>query len=89
MQYTNWSSHQKSQYNRPRDEESPETEKKLRKKLWQKLREREALDEVKFAIPPTESRKGRKVKQQLKATSVIIKSKRKKLKPTFRTPLAI
>ena len=62
----------RAQYDRVIDE----NDKKLRKKL----KETESLGEIEFTIPPTEKRRGRKVKQQLKATSVTLNRRGKKVK---------
>lgn len=51
-------------------------DKKFKKKLRQKLKESPTLGEVEFNIPPTEKRKGRKVKQELKAVRVKLNPKR-------------
>lgn len=52
-------------------------DKKLKKKLRQKLKDSPSLGEIEFNIPPTEKRKGRKVKQELKAVRVKLNPKRK------------
>lgn len=54
-------------------EERYEGTKQIQKKLRQKLKETESLGEIEFTIPPTETRKGRKVKQQIKAVTVTLK----------------
>ena len=55
-------------------EETDLEDAKIHKKLRQKLKESSPLGEIEFAIPATEKRKARKVKQQVKATSVKLKS---------------
>jgi hypothetical protein len=68
----------RSQYNRWLDEKDESG--KIHKKLREKLKESDSLGEIEFVIPATENRAARKVKQQIKATTVVIKSKKKKLK---------
>ncbi len=66
------------------------TEKKGKKdKLRQKLEEAPSLGEIEFIIPPTEKRSGRKVKQQLKGISVVIKPRNKKLAVAINAVMAI
>lgn len=62
--------------------EEEDEEKKIQKKLRQKLKETAPIGEIEFTIPPTGKRKGRKVKQQIKAVSVTLKpaNKHKKSK---------
>ena len=50
----------------------------MHKKLRQKLHEAPSLGEIEFVIPSTETRKSRKVKQQLKAVTVTLVRKNKK-----------
>jgi len=69
----------RSQYDRLLEEKDEETN-KIHKKLRERLKESSSLGEVEFTIPPTEKRKGRKVKQQIKAVSVTLKPKNKKCK---------
>lgn len=61
----------RSQYNRCLEERDEET--RIQKKLWQRLKETTAIGEIEFTVSPTEKRKGRKVKQQIKAVSIILK----------------
>ena len=61
----------RSQYDRCLEEQDEET--KIQKKLRQRLKETASLGEVEFTISPTEKRKGRKVKQQIKAVNVTLK----------------
>lgn len=61
----------RSQYDRCLEEEDEET--KIQKKLRQRLKETASMGEVEFTISPTEKRKGRKVKQQIKAVNVTLK----------------
>jgi hypothetical protein len=68
----------RSQYDRLLEED--ETTKKMHNKLRQRLKETDALGELEFSIPPTETRKGRKVVQKIKAISVTLKPRHKKLK---------
>lgn len=53
--------------------ENGNEDKKNRNKLREHLHNSPCLGEIEFTIPSTEKRKGRKVKQQLKAAQVIIK----------------
>jgi len=69
----------RSQYDRLLEEADPETS-EICKKLRQRLKETPSLGEVEYTIPPTEKRIGRKIKQQLKAASVTLKPRNKKLK---------
>ncbi len=69
----------RSQYDRLLEEKDEETN-KIQKKLRQRLKETASLGEIEFTIPPTEKRTGRKVKQQIKAVSVTLKPKNKKVK---------
>jgi Transposase DNA-binding/Transposase Tn5 dimerisation domain len=62
----------RSQYNRCLKEKDEESN-KIQKKLRQRLNETASLGEVEFTIHATEKRKGRKVKQQLKACTVTLK----------------
>ncbi len=64
----------RSQHDRSIDTENAK-DKKTRIKLRKKLKESPTLGEVEFDIPPTKNRKGRKVRQELKAVRV-------KLNPT-------
>lgn len=64
----------RSQHDRVIENEDSEN-KKIKNKLRDNLKKASTLGEVEFTIPPTEKRKGRKVKQELKAVRV-------KLKPT-------
>jgi hypothetical protein len=57
--------------------------------LWDKLKATPPLGEIEFTIPPTEKRKGRKVKQEFHAVSVTVASKRKKLKVKINAIMAI
>lgn len=61
----------RSQYDRCLEEKDEKT--KIQKKLWKRLKETASMGEVEFTISPTEKRKGRKVKQQIKAVSVTLK----------------
>lgn len=65
----------RSQYDRCLDEKDEET--KIQKKLRQKLKEAASIGEIEFTIPTTDKRKGRKVKQQIKAVNVTLKSRNK------------
>lgn len=60
----------RSQYDRCLAEK--EEGNKIQKKLWQKLKKTESIGEVEFTISPTEKRKGRKVRQQIKAIRVVL-----------------
>ena len=51
-----------------------DTTKKTQKKLKQRLTEEAPLGEIEFSIPPTEKRKGRMVKQQIKAITMTVKA---------------
>lgn len=57
--------------------EEKDEEAKLKKKLWQKLKETASMGEVEFTISPTEKRNGRKVKQQIKAVNITLKPENK------------
>lgn len=61
----------RSQYDRCLEEKDEET--KLQRKLRQRLKEIASMGEVEFTISPTEKRKGRKVKQQIKAVNLTLK----------------
>lgn len=78
----------RSQYDRIIDEDDSETE-KTNRKLRNRLRESATLGEIEFTIPPTENRKGRKVKQQIKAASVTLKPKKKGVKVKVNAVMAI
>jgi Transposase DNA-binding/Transposase Tn5 dimerisation domain len=78
----------RSQYDRLLLEENSETHKAY-KKLKQTLMETASLGELEFTIPPTEKRKGRKVKQQLKAAEVILKPSNKKVAVKVNAVMAI
>jgi len=67
----------RSQYDRMIENTNDE-ESEIHKKLRQKLHEAPSLGEIEFMVPPTEKRKGRKVKQQLKAVTVTLVRKNKK-----------
>lgn len=67
----------RSQYDRLL-EEKDEEDNEIKKKLRQRLKETASLGEVEFTITPTEKRKGRKVKQQIKAVAVTLKPVNKK-----------
>jgi Transposase DNA-binding/Transposase Tn5 dimerisation domain len=76
----------RSQYNRliEKNAELPEIN-----KLYQKLSVTDSLGELEFTIPSTEKRTGRKVKQHLKATTLILKPSNKKLKISVNAVMAI
>ncbi len=59
------------------------------RKLRENLCKAASLGEVEFTIPATEKRKARKVKQQLKAASVILTPRGKKLRVPVNTIMAI
>lgn len=61
----------RSQYDRIIEKDPGANE--LSRKLRQRLKESPTLGELEFVISPTEKRKGRKVKQQIKAVSVTLK----------------
>lgn len=65
----------RSQYNRLLEEMDEET--KRQKKLWKRLKKEPSMGEIEFTIPPTEKRKGRIVKQQIKAATVTLKPENK------------
>ena len=77
----------RSQYDRIIEEENPDEV--LNKKLRQRLKEAPSMGEIEFTISPTEERKGRKVKQQIKAASVTLKPAGKKLKIKVNAVMAI
>lgn len=58
----------RSQHDRVIEEDLKD--KKIKNKLRKKLQESPTLGEVEFSIPPTEKRKGRKVRQELKAIKI-------------------
>jgi hypothetical protein len=62
----------RSQYDRCLEEKDTET--RVQKKLRQRLKEAPSIGEVEFSISATEKRKGRKVKQQLKAVNITLNS---------------
>lgn len=78
----------RSQHDRIIEEEDSER-KEVNRKLRQRLRESPPLGEIEFTIPPTEKRKGRKVKQQIKALAVTLKPKGKRLKIKVNAIMAI
>jgi hypothetical protein len=61
----------------------------LQKKLWQRLKESATLGEVEFALAPRDQRKGRKVKQQIKAVSVTLRHRKKKSKVKVNAVMAV
>ncbi len=65
----------RSQHNRVIENADPEN-KKTKLKLRKKLKESPTLGEVEFTIPSTEKRKGRKIRQELKAVRVKLNPKR-------------
>lgn len=78
----------RSQYDRALQEKDSEA-KNMYKKLRQVLKEQTSLGELEFTIPPTEKRKGRKVKQQLRAAEVILKPSNKKVAVKINAIMAI
>lgn len=62
----------RSQYNRVLENETGY-------KLWDKLKTQDSLGAIEFVIPSTEERKGRKVIQQLKSTTVTLLRKNKRV----------
>ena len=62
----------RSQYNRVLQDEAES-------KLWDKLKKQVSLGEIEFVIPSTEKRKGRKVIQQLKSSTVTLLRKHKQV----------
>lgn len=68
----------RSQFDRRLEEKDADSG--LFKKLRKTLKEAESVGEIEFTIPPTEARKGRKVKQELKALEVTLKRKDRKVK---------
>jgi hypothetical protein len=78
----------RSQYDRILEEKDEETN-KIQNKLRNKFKETASLGEVEFTISPTEKRKGRKVKQQIKAVSVTLKPEDKKIKVKVNAVMAI
>lgn len=75
----------RSQYDRLLVDDKDPDMKKLRQKLNQAL----SLGEIEFTIPPTEKRKGRKVKQQLKAATVNLKPANKNITVEVNAVMAI
>jgi hypothetical protein len=69
----------RSQYDRILDEVDSENC-KITKKLWRTLNNSPTLGEVEFDLPPTDKRKGRKVRQEIKAVSVTLKRMNVKVK---------
>ena len=67
----------RSQHDRTLDH-IPNEEQVTNKKLREKLHEAPSLGEIEFIVPSTENRKGRKVKQQLKAVTVTLTTSRNK-----------
>lgn len=78
----------RSQYDRLTEEHDADL-KKAYKKLKEKLREASPLGEIEFTIPSTEKRKGRKVKQTLKAITAILKPKNKNIKTKINAVMAM
>jgi hypothetical protein len=76
----------RSQYDRRLIEDD---EAQIYTKLRQRLKDADALGEVEFTIPSTDKRKGRKVKQQLKALSVVLKPANKDVKIQVNAVMAI
>ena len=74
----------RSQYDRLIEEKDPDI-----KKLKQKLNQAESFGEIEFTIPPTEKRKGRKVKQQLKAVLLKLKPAKKDIAVEVNAVMAI
>lgn len=58
-------------------------------KLWKKLKEALSLGEIEFAIPATDKKSGRKVKQKLKGINVSIKPRNKKIAVQMSAVMAI
>lgn len=63
--------------------------KKEQIKLRQKLKEAPSLGEIEFVIPTTEKRIGRKVRQQLKGATVVLKPRNKKTTVKINAVMAI
>lgn len=61
----------RSQHNRCLESDE---QKKIQSKLWRRLKEADSIGEVEFTLSPTDDRKGRMVKQQLKAVNVTLRS---------------
>lgn len=78
----------RSQHDRLIEGEDPEV-KKAHKKLRNRLQEAPSIGVIEFVIPSTEKRKGRKVVQDLKAVTVTLKPKHKKVKIKLNTLMAI
>lgn len=74
----------RSQHDRLLDEKDPGI-----RKLRQKLDQAPSLGEIEFTVPPTEKRKGRKVKQQLKAATVNLKPANKNIAVRVNAVMAI
>jgi hypothetical protein len=75
----------RSQYDRLLINENKEGQTKLR----QKLQEASSLGEIEFVIPATEERSGRKVRQQLKGVTVLLKPANKKTTVKINAVMAI
>jgi hypothetical protein len=63
--------------------------KKEKTKLRQKLKEAPSLGEIEFVVPATEKRSGRKVRQQLKGVTVVLKPGNKKTTVKINVVMAI
>jgi len=63
--------------------------KKEQTKLRQKLKESPSLGEIEFVVPATEKRSGRKVRQQLKGVTVVLKPDNKKTTVKINAVMAI
>ncbi len=73
----------RSQYDRSIEKENSEEDSendKINMKLWRTLKNSPTLGVVEFTISPTEERKGRKVKMEIKAVSVTLKRGFKNIK---------
>ena len=69
--------------------EPDKEERGIKEKLWRTLKNGETIGEVEYTIPGTENRKGRKVKQELKAVSVTLRRANKNVKVKVNAVMAI
>lgn len=74
----------RSQYDRLLDDKDPDI-----RKLREKLKQAPSLGEIEFTVPPTEKRAGRRVKQQLKASTVNLKPSKKDIAVQVNAVMAI
>jgi len=80
----------RSQHDRQLDEKDPDgTLNKPYKKLIKTLKNTPALGELEFVIPPSQGKKGRTVKQQIKASSFTFRTKKYNGNPTCKVTINV